>query len=73
MKTYFTDQEYRILLSALSRERKVCAKIDEKDGNFVLTNLCDSIEEKIQNIQYQKNLYMTDANEINNDNIEEER
>lgn len=50
---YFTDDEYRILLSALSRERKVCEKIDaECEGDKNLTMIMDSIERKIKTIQY---------------------
>lgn len=52
---YFTDDEYRILLSALSRERKVCEKIDnECEGNKNLTMIMDSIERKIKMVQYKE-------------------
>lgn len=52
---YFTDDEYRILLSALSRERKVCEKIDnECEGNKNLTMIMDSIERKIKTVQYKE-------------------
>lgn len=30
--TYFTDEEYRLVLSALSREKKVCEDVDRKLG-----------------------------------------
>lgn len=50
---YFTDDEYRILLSALSRERQVCEKVDaECKGKKNLTMIMDSIERKIKTIQY---------------------
>ena len=29
VETYFTDEEYRLVLRALSREREVCEKVDE--------------------------------------------
>lgn len=52
---YFTDTEYRLLLSALSREHKVCAKImresDKEDGVDLLKEMY-SIERKIKDIQY---------------------
>ena len=52
---YFTDDEYRILLSALSRERQVCEKVDnECDGDKNLTMIMDSIERKIKAIQYKQ-------------------
>lgn len=52
---YFTDDEYRILLSALSRERKVCEKIDDEcEGNKNLTMIMDSIERKIKVVQYKQ-------------------
>lgn len=51
-KSFFTDEEYRILLSALGRERKVCEQLDAKDK--VLLRIMDSIESKIQRIQYPK-------------------
>lgn len=48
----FTDNEYRILLSELSRERKICKEIDSKNSNGTcLVNLVNSIERKIKNIQ----------------------
>lgn len=48
----FTDAEYRILLAALSRERRVCEEVNEIDGSVDLIKVCDSIEKKIHNIQY---------------------
>ena len=54
MGTIFTDEEYRILLSALSRERKICEKIDaEMPGEVSLVKLMNNIERKISRIQYQ--------------------
>lgn len=60
MANVFTDAEYRILLSALSRERKVCEDIDslceEKNITDVieLVPIIRSIEKKIEKIQYNK-------------------
>ena len=52
-ETYFTDEEYRILLSALSHERKVCKKVQEEgEGEIDLIRVMDSLELKIRNIQY---------------------
>lgn len=52
---YFTDDEYRILLSALSRERQVCEKVDnECEGNKNLIMIMDSIERKIKAVQYKR-------------------
>lgn len=52
---YFTDDEYRILLMALRRERSVCERIDAKykDGKS-LTMIMDSIERKIKAVQYKE-------------------
>lgn len=50
---YFTDDEYRILLAALGREKRVCKHIDRKyDGVVNLVDIMDSIEKKIRDIQY---------------------
>ena len=55
MKEYFTDPEYRILLKALSRERKVCEKVDMDCGyDHKLILIMNSIEKKIKDIQYGK-------------------
>lgn len=54
-KTYFSDEEYRILLSALNRERKVCQKIDKTGSDINCISLgciMDALEEKIRKIQY---------------------
>ena len=52
----FTDKEYRILLSALSREREVCKAVDRnyvhEPYEVLLTDICSSIEKKIHNVQY---------------------
>ena len=54
-KLNFTDDEYRILLSALSRERQVCKKVDnECEGDKNLTMIMDSIERKIKAVQYKQ-------------------
>ena len=51
----FTDTEYRILLSALSRERKVCKEIDNDKvlsaNTKMLVPIVDSIERKINKMQ----------------------
>ena len=50
---YFTDDEYRILLMALDRERRVCEKVDKEcEGDKNLTMIMDSIERKIKMVQY---------------------
>ena len=52
---YFTDDEYRILLSALFRERQICKKVDtECKGKKNLTMIMDSIERKINTVQYKE-------------------
>ena len=52
---YFTDDEYRILLSALFRERQICKKVDaECKGKKNLTMIMDSIERKIKAVQYKR-------------------
>lgn len=50
--SFFTDEEYRILLSALGRERKVCEQIAAKDNDKLLLRIMNSIENKIKRIQY---------------------
>lgn len=53
VKHYFTDQEYRILLVALRREREVCEKVDKDcSEEHKLIHIMNSIEKKIRNIQY---------------------
>lgn len=55
MKTYFSDSEYRILLAALGRERKLCEKIEKEFTGIVsLTEIMNSIDKKIRRIQYGK-------------------
>lgn len=49
-KSLFTDDEYRILLAALGREREVCEKADGEDHR--LRDIMSSIEKKIQDLQY---------------------
>lgn len=51
----FTDEEYRILLSALSRERKLCEEIDKRfEHGIPIVPIVDSIERKIKAIQYKQ-------------------
>lgn len=53
--SFFTDEEYRILLKALSREREVCEKVDRDCGDdHKLIRIMNSIEKKIKDIQYGK-------------------
>lgn len=53
--SFFTDEEYRILLKALSREREVCEKVDMDCGeDHKLIRIMNSIEKKIKDIQYGK-------------------
>ena len=50
---YFSDEEYRILLSALAREREVCKKVDRDCGGEPrLLRIVESIERKIAKMQY---------------------
>ena len=50
---FFTDQEYRILLAALSRERKVCEYVDDQySGEIELVGIMNNIEKKLFDIQY---------------------
>lgn len=50
---YFSDEEYRILLSALAREREVCKKVDRDCGGEPrLLRIMESIERKIAKMQY---------------------
>ena len=52
-ETYFTDEEYRLVLRALSRERDVCKKVDEDCGeDHKLIRLMNVIDKKIKHIQY---------------------
>lgn len=47
----FTDNEYRIFLSAMSREEKICKKLDEEmkgEDTVDLVPICKSIERKIK-------------------------
>lgn len=55
MKTYFTDEEYRILLKSLSREREICERVDRDCGDdHKLIRIMNSIEKKVKKIQYGK-------------------
>ena len=51
-KPLFSDEEYRILLAALGRERKVCEIADGKD--HMLQHIMNSIEGKLKRLQYPK-------------------
>ena len=60
VETYFTDEEYRLVLRALSREREVCEKVD-KDccANHKLIHIMNSIDKKTKYIQYHKPIVRT--------------
>lgn len=49
-----TDKEQRIFLKAMSREREVCQRVDEKysddDSKASLVKVCNSIERKVKKI-----------------------
>lgn len=52
---YFTDDEYRILLSALRREDEVCKRVDKDCGDgHKLIKIMTSIKRKIRRLQYEK-------------------
>ena len=52
---YFSDEEYRILLSALGREKEVCKKVDRDCGGEPrLLRIMESIERKVAKLQYSK-------------------
>lgn len=54
-KHFFTDEEYRILLKALSREREVCENVEMNRGDdHKLIRIMNEIEKKIKDIQYGK-------------------
>ena len=52
----FTDSEYRILLSALRREKEVCREVDgqytHEPYEDTLVDICESIERELHNAQY---------------------
>lgn len=53
--TYFSDPEYRLLLSALNRERKICEVVNKEcKGKNDLILMMNNIQRKIQDIQYGK-------------------
>lgn len=60
----FSDQEYRILLAAMRREREVCERVDKEanelgcDLGNLLVGLCDSIEKKLSDIQHDQHEYV---------------
>lgn len=53
MDTYFSDSEYRLLFSALARERKVCEMVD-KDcvEEHKQIRIMNNLEKKIRHIQH---------------------
>lgn len=54
MNSIFTDQEHRILLSAIGRERKICEECDREIGDndgYMLVPIVDSIERKVYEMQ----------------------
>lgn len=55
-QTYFTDQEYRLVLQALQREREVCENVEMNSKNIdskqKLTSIMSDIGKKIRYIQY---------------------
>ncbi len=65
-KSFFTDDEYRILLSALGRERKVCEQLEAKDDDKDLLRIMSSIEHKIKCIQYPDKIKCS-QNQVGND------
>lgn len=52
----FTDKEYRILLAALGREKKICKQVDKElihePCENTLVDICKSIERKIHDAHY---------------------
>lgn len=50
--TILDEREYRIFLSAMSREEKVCRLLDDKDGyqneGIKLVPICKSIKHKVK-------------------------
>lgn len=52
----FTDEEYRILLTAMGREKKICKQVDKElvpePGQDTLVDICKSIERKLHDAQY---------------------
>lgn len=53
-----TDSEQRIFLTAMSREREVCRKVDDEcqnnDSKVSLVRVCNSIERKVKKIWDEK-------------------
>lgn len=46
-----TDKEQRIFLAAMSKEEKVCRKVDkEVDGDINLIHVCHEIERKVKGV-----------------------
>lgn len=69
----FTDTEYRILLSAMARERNICEEVDRKTirepYEDSLLDICKSIDKKIHDIQ---NKYVWHDLRKNPDDLPEE-
>ena len=63
---FFTDEEHRIILSALELERKVCEKIDgsKTKGEVKLTDICNSITRKIRDLQNEKSNDLQGINKV---------
>lgn len=63
---FFTDEEHRIILSALELERKVCEKIDgsKTKGEVKLTDICNSITRKIRDLQNEKSNDLQGLNKV---------
>lgn len=55
----FTEKEYRILISAINREKDICKEVDcscvREPYETSLTEICHFIEMKIHDIQYKYN------------------
>ena len=51
---YFTDSEYRLLLTAIDRESKVCRENDEANKDYYLSRIMTGIRRKIRRVQYEK-------------------
>lgn len=51
-----TDKEYRIFLSAMSREEKICKEVDDKMNReayeISLVDICKSIRKKMHDAIY---------------------
>lgn len=63
--TILDEREYRIFLSAMSREEKVCRLLDDKDGyqnkGIKLVPICKSIKHKVKSAVPAKYAYWENA------------